>query len=134
LHKAVAKLVEQMYNLDFNIADQIFHPDCIHHINGSDEKLTGPDAIKQSILLMKESFSTFHTALEDMLAENDYVAFRWTWSAKMKGSGQDYTLHGNTFFRFADGKVIEQWAIDDRMREMQKLGFVITPPAAAKNN
>ena len=127
-HKAVARLVEEMYNRDLNKADEIFHPDCLHHINGSDEKLLGPDAIRQSILQMKESFVSFHTTINELFGENDQVAFRWTWVGKMKGSGLDYTLHGNTIFRFADGKVIEEWAVDDRLREMLKLGFTLTPP------
>ena len=129
-HKALAGLVVEMYDRDCNIADEIFHPDCRHHINGSAEKLTGPAAIKQSILQTREAFVSSRTTVDAMLAEDDLVAFRWTWVAKIKGSELDYTLHGNTVFRFADGKVIEAWAIDDRLREMQKLGYTLTPPAA----
>ena len=128
-HKAVAMLVQEMYNRDSNIADTIFHPDCVHHVNGSEEKLKGPEAIKESILQMRENFASLRTTIDAMLAEGDLVAFRWTWVAKIKGSELDYTLHGNTVFRFADGKVIEEWAIDDRMREMQRLGFTLVPPA-----
>jgi predicted ester cyclase len=124
-HKAVARLVEDMYNRDLNMADEIFHADCIHHINGSTDAMKGPQAIRQSILQMQENFDSFHTTIDELFAENDHVAFRWTWVGKMKGSGLDYTLHGNTIFRFAAGKVIEEWAIDDRLREMLKL----TPPA-----
>ena len=131
-HKAVARLVEEMYNRDLNMAAEIFHTDCIHHINGSTDEAKGPQAIRQSILQMKESFVHFHTTIDELFAENDHVAFRWTWVGKMKGSGLDYTLHGNTIFRFAAGKVIEEWAIDDRLREMLKLGFTLTPPAAEK--
>jgi predicted SnoaL-like aldol condensation-catalyzing enzyme len=132
-NKAVARRVEEMYNRDVNAADEIFHPDCIHHINGSDEELRGPEAIKRSIAQMKESFSAFHTTIDELFAEGDLVAFRWTWVAKMRDSGLGTTLHGNTIFRFADGKVVEQWAMDDRLREMQELGFTLTPPAARKD-
>lgn len=131
-HKVVAMRVEEMYNRDSHIADAIFHPDCVHHINGSEEKLQGPEAIQESIRQLRENFASFRTTIDDILAEGDLVAFRWTWAAKLKGSGLDYTLHGNTVFRFKDNKVIEAWAIDDRLREMQRLGYSLVPPAAAE--
>jgi predicted ester cyclase len=130
-NKTIARLVVKMYDLDSNTADEIFLPNCVHHINGTTEQKIGPDAMKQSIMQMKESFVTSHTTIDDLLAENDHVAFRWTWVGKMKASGQDYTLNGNTIFRFENGKVAEQWAIDDRLREMQKLGFTLIPPASS---
>lgn len=50
----------------------------------------------------------------------------------MHGSGLTTTLHGNTHFRFQDGRVIEAWAIDDRLREMLKQGFTLSPPSQTK--
>lgn len=126
--KAVARLVEEMYNRDLSVADDIFHPGCIHHVNGTTDELKGPEAIRKSIREMRQTFSRFHTTIDELLAEGDLVAFRWTWVGTMKGPGTESTLHGNTVFRFTDGKVIEEWAIDDRLREMQRLGFTLTPP------
>lgn len=131
-NKVIAKLVEEMYNRDIDKADEIFHLNCIHHINGTTEQQMGPAAIKQSIMQMKDSFNSFYTKIDELFAENDHVAFRWTWVGKMKVSGLDYTLHGNTIFRFENGKVVEQWAIDDRLREMQELGFTLIPPASSE--
>jgi predicted ester cyclase len=127
-NKMTTGLVPEMYDRDINKADEIFHPQCIHHINGTTEESTGPDAIKQSIIGMKNAFSDFKTTIDDKLAENDKVAFRWTWQGKHRASGKIWTFHGNTFFRFKDGKVVEEWAIDDRLREMKAQGFTITPP------
>jgi hypothetical protein len=66
------------------------------------------------------------------LAEKDKAAFRWTWKGKNMLSGKESVLHGNTVFRFRDGKVIEEWAIEDRLCEMQAQGFTLTPPQASE--
>ena len=40
-NKDRVRLVEVMYNEDLEVADRLFHPDCRHHINGSEEALKG---------------------------------------------------------------------------------------------
>jgi predicted ester cyclase len=131
-HKSITMLVQAMYDEDVNKADEIFHPQCIHHVNGVTDKIVGPEAIKQSIAEMKKMFSEIKTTIDDIAAEQDKVAFRWTWKGKNMLSGKESVLHGNTFFRFRDRKVIEEWAIDDRLREMQAQGFTLTPPQASE--
>jgi len=128
-NKDKVRLVERMYNEDPEIADQLFHPDCLHHINGSEDALKGPTAIKRSIDEMKKQFTTLRVTIEDMVAEDDRVAFRWTFVGTMAVTGGAFTLHGNTHFCFRDGKVIQEWAIDDRLREMMAQGFQLNPPA-----
>lgn len=127
-HKSITMLVQAMYDEDMNKADKIFHPQCIHHVNGVTDKIVGPEAIKQSIAEMKKVFTEMKTTIDDIVAERDKVAFRWTWKGKNMLSSKESVLHGNTLFRFRDGKVIEEWAIDDRLREMQAQGFTLTPP------
>jgi predicted ester cyclase len=131
-HKSITMLVQAMYDEDVNKADEIFHPQCIHHVNGVTDKTVGPEVIKQSIAEMKKKFSEIKTTIDDIVAEQDKVAFRWIWTGKNIYSGKKSVLHGNTFFRFRDGKVIEEWAIDDRLREMQAQGFTFTPPQASE--
>lgn len=50
-----------------------------------------------------------HFAIEDIIAEGDRVAVRWTGHDTHK-SGKKATWTGMGFYRIADGKIAEHWA------------------------
>ncbi len=124
----IVKMILKMYNSDPKLADKIFDVNCIHHINGTTEEGKGPDAIKNSLLLMSKQFSSSKTVFTEIISEGDSIAVRWTWEASGLQDQKIWKFNGNTVFHFKNGKIVEYWAIDDRFREMLKHGFTLTPP------
>jgi predicted ester cyclase len=49
-----------------------------------------------------------HT-IEDIIAEGDKVAYRWTMRWTNQETGKQEAYRGITFMRIADGKIVEDW-------------------------
>ena len=68
---------------------------------------------------------------EDMIAEGDKVAVRFTMRGTHKGefmgvpaTGKQFEVSGIDIVRFAGGKAVEHWGVTDTMAMMQQLGAV----------
>jgi predicted ester cyclase len=124
----IIKLIPEMYNSNPELADRIFDHNCIHHVNGTTEAGKGPDVIKNSLAMMGKQFTDSKTTFLEIISRADAVAVRWVWEAVNIQTQKKWTFNGNTIFHFKNGKIMEYWAIDDRMREMIIHGFTLTPP------
>ncbi len=75
------------------------------------------------------SFSEVKCVAEDMVAEGDKVAVRWTWSGKHTGeymgmapTGKKVTITGISIIHIAGGKIVEEWDEQDNLGFMEQLG------------
>ena len=92
------------------------------------------EAYKEHVALHATAFpADAGVDIEDLIAEGDKVAVRWTWRVTHEGeymavppTGNQVTMTGITIHRFADGKVAENWHNYDALGFMQQLGIV--PP------
>jgi len=73
---------------------------------------------------------------EDLLAEGDRVAARWTVEGTHRGdllgiaaTGRRFRLGGISIYLVADGKIAEQWEQLDRLGLLQQLGAMPGPAA-----
>jgi steroid delta-isomerase-like uncharacterized protein len=91
-------------------------------------------------------FQRFHSAyrnaypdvaieIEDLVAEGDIVAVRWSATGTHRGDGLGFAATGRhvefsgmTFVRVADGKLAEGWNNFDQLGMFQQLGVVNLPP------
>jgi steroid delta-isomerase-like uncharacterized protein len=74
-------------------------------------------------------FPDGHWVLEDMIAEGDRVAYRWTFCGTHLGefmgipaTGRQIRMSGMNISRIADGRIAEDWEIYDALGMMQQLG------------
>jgi len=111
-------------NLD--LADEFLASDYVDHAPLTAE-VPGPEGFKRRIQLLQRSFA-IRIAIEDMTAEEDRVAFRWTISGKHVGefsgaapTGRNVTLTGLNLERIADGRIIEHWSEYDRLGLMDQV-------------
>jgi steroid delta-isomerase-like uncharacterized protein len=81
------------------------------------------------------AFPDFELSLDDMLAEGDEVATRWSFTGTHQGdlmgvpaTGRQVRASGMTIQRVSDGKIVEGWTIFDTMGLMQQLGVMEQPP------
>ena len=92
------------------------------------------EGYKQTVTEMFGPLADVHCTVEDIVAEGDKVAVRWTWSGTHKGelmgiapTGKQVTLTGISILRIVGGKIVEEWGEMDNLGFMEQLG-VFPPP------
>jgi len=110
--------LEQFYS-----ADWVCHP-------SSPGMPLGLDGMKQRMKDDYLALRDMQVILEDMVAEGDKVACRWTATATHKGkfmgvppTNKQLTMTGIHIDRIAGGKIVETWNYSDVMGLMQQLGM-----------
>ena len=86
-------------------------------------------ALKQHIAYSESAFPRYELVAEDMLAEDDNVAVRFTLRATHRGefmgipaTGKQIAVPGIIIYRIANGKIAEHWMQVDSAALMQQLG------------
>jgi len=124
---------EEIYNKKNMAAiEQFYATDWVCHpsLPGTPMDLEG---MKQSSTLTSKAFPDMQVKLEEILAEGDKVACRWTATATHKGefmgipaTNKQVTVTGIHIDRIAGGKIVESWNYSDMTEVMQQLG--VKPP------
>jgi predicted ester cyclase len=78
------------------------------------------------------SFAHMNCTAEDIIAEGDKVAIRWSWRGIHKGeymgiapTGKQVTMTGISILRIVGGKIVEEWGESDNLGFMEQLGAKI---------
>lgn len=124
--RVVRELVEEIWNK--------------HHREKVGE-FVADDLLDQSVEHTSQFLDAFpdaQVAIEDLIAEDDKVVARLLATATNTGpfagqppTGRSVTIRSIRIYRLADGKVVETWAMQDRLGLMEQLGLV--PPTGSVN-
>lgn len=94
----------------------------------------GVKGINEVITACRAAFEHLNVTVEDMIAEGNTVAARFTARGVHKGNfmnlpatGKPITMTGIEIFRIKDGKIIELWGEANLLGLMQQLGIVPAP-------
>jgi steroid delta-isomerase-like uncharacterized protein len=117
--------------------DKLCAPDCVAHVNMQDWTL---EQTKQYLKAgLRVAFPDEVFIIEDMIAEGDKVAVRYTWKGTHKGTylgiaptGKKVTLVFLELFKISNGKLVESWETVDLSQFYAQLGITASPAAAAK--
>lgn len=78
------------------------------------EGLGGVEAFKETIMAFRTSFPDLHFTVEEIIAEGDKVAYRWTAQGTHQGAfagiaptGKTITASGITILHIVNGKVVK---------------------------
>ena len=132
----VRRSIDEMFNKgNLGVADELTAPDYVEHDDSNPGDWgRGPELVKQGVTIFRTAFPDLHIAIDDMVAEGDQVAFRWTARGTHKGpfwgisaSGKQVTFTGISISRIADGKFQESWAIWDTMGLLRQLRAIPSP-------
>jgi steroid delta-isomerase-like uncharacterized protein len=93
-------------------------------------QLSGAAGVKNRIETLRSSFPDLRFALEDLVAEGDTVAARYSWRGTHKGesylgipaSGKTVLVRGMDFYRLRDGRIVEHWDNVDELGMLTQLG------------
>jgi steroid delta-isomerase-like uncharacterized protein len=130
----VRRLIEEVYNEgNMNVVDELVAPDIFDHA-AVPEHQHGIDGFKHVMQWVCTFSSDVHYDIDDIIAEGDKVAVRMTQSGTHTGSVKGNPATGKRFsvdyvhwFRLADGKVAEMWAVRDDLSRLEQLGLIPGP-------
>jgi steroid delta-isomerase-like uncharacterized protein len=132
----VHRFVEEFWNEgNTATADELMAPDAeIHMPTG---EMVDLDGLKSFAGTFRESFPDWHSTFEELIAEGDRVAERWTGRGTHRGelqgippTGKRVEVLGSVFYRIVDGKIVEFRGQLDMMGLMQQLGAIPSPQQA----
>jgi len=93
----------------------------------------GGDVSIEHVQQFLAAFPDAHVTIEDLIAEGDKVVARLRASATNTGpfagqppSGMKVEIRSIRIYRIADNKIVETWAMQDRLSLMEQLGLVQT--------
>ena len=111
-----------------DLADELFAADYVMHTAMSPVEVRGPEGLKQMFGVYAVAFPDAQVTIDDTVAEEDQVVFRFTMTGTHTGelmgippTGRCFAMTGISSHRFADGKFVETWASDDVLGMMQQL-------------
>jgi steroid delta-isomerase-like uncharacterized protein len=125
-NRAVARrFVEEVLGRgDFATLNALAAPDCADHADA-----TGPAALVQFLVPWRAAFPDLALTVEELVAEGDGVAARWTLCGTHRGTflgrpptGRRVTVAGTERYRLADGQIVERWATVDTDGLLRQLG------------
>jgi predicted ester cyclase len=125
-HKAIARrFFEEVWNQQkLDVVDEIFALNVI--LNRTS---VSREAIKQLVTARRAAFPDIHVTVDDQVAEGDKVSTRRTWQATHQGSYRGLAATGKrvrwtqiSIVRFAESRVVEDWAVADELSILQQLG------------
>jgi ketosteroid isomerase-like protein len=115
--------------------DQVIGADFVDRTPGTPGDVHGPEAIRASQRRARELFENVRYTVDDLFADGDRVAARYTVRATRKGAGgggKPVEVTGATIFRLAGGKVREAWIFNDQIELFRQLGFTLQPPPSSQ--
>jgi steroid delta-isomerase-like uncharacterized protein len=95
---------------------------------------SGPESAKQRWAMLRQGFPDGGATIEDVVAEGDKVAVRFTFYGTHLGelmgippTGKQVMVSGMDINRITSGKIAERWAVFDMLGMMQQLGVISVP-------
>lgn len=89
----------------------------------------GPDAVKQVVAMFRTAFTGLSLSVEELIAEGDYVAGRFTLQGVhtgpifgIEGTGKSIQVSSLTMVRIAEGRLQTSWVRNDVLSLMRQLG------------
>ena len=137
----VRQMVEQgMGGGDPAAIGAAYAPDFVYHNPVMDEMAAlprGPDGMVALIGATRSAFPDLRYTIEAQVADEESVAVFYAWTGTQQGplagippTGTSVHATGAIFCRLRDGRIVEQWDVDDRLSVMQQLGMVPAPSRA----
>ncbi|XYI00081.1 ester cyclase [Sorangium sp. So ce1128] len=127
------RFVEFINSASERLANELIHPNATFHVPGRSEPMVGPAGYLAIIEMMRGGFPDIQWTLEEMVAEADKVAARFTMRGTHKGpffgvppTGKTIAVQAMNLYRFSDGQFIDEYGQPDLLGLLQQIGAVPT--------
>jgi len=131
-NKDIVRRYQEAYNTgNFDALDEVVAADVLtpNMIANMPRGLAGAKLVHQKTLT---GMPDYHTAIEDIIAEDDKVVARVRITGTHTGdfygippTGKHIDLSGIYIVRIADGKIVEHWGEENGAEVLRQLGFKI---------
>ena len=92
------------------------------------------EAVKQEAADFRQGFPDVVSTIEDIIAEGDKVVAHWRSRATHQGNYMDIAPTGNrveftgsSIYRIEEGKIAQEWIVEDQFGLMQQIGAIPEP-------
>jgi steroid delta-isomerase-like uncharacterized protein len=113
------------------LAEELISPEAVFHVPGRLEPVRGPAGYCEIIGMMREGFPDIQWTLEEMVAEGDMVAARFTMRGTHRGiffgvppTGKTIKVQAMNFYRLSGGMFVEERGQPDLLSLLQQIGAV----------
>ncbi len=122
---------------NIDLVDEVLASDYVNHTPATPDLPTGPEGVKAVVSMFRSAMPDLRVVVEDMIAEGDKVAVRYTLEGTHEGelfgvppTGQRLSIKSIAVERVSDGKIREHWRVTDSLDMMQQLGVIPAPEHA----
>jgi steroid delta-isomerase-like uncharacterized protein len=116
-------------------ADELMAADATIVVNN--QAVPDIETLKGLCSYIREAFPDWNSTFDELVAEDDHVAERWTGRGTHRGefqgiaaTGRQVAVPGTVFYRIDGGKIAEFRGQFDRMEMLEQLGSAAMPPSA----
>jgi steroid delta-isomerase-like uncharacterized protein len=132
--KTARRFIEEILDSgDWSTGGELLQPDVVMYHPSSPKPIRGLEAVQGFLGVFRAGMPDLSLKVEDVTGDGERVAARWsahgTHTGEMFGippTGKGIDIHGISFFRFADGKIAEDWVEENTLAVLQQLGVI--PP------
>jgi steroid delta-isomerase-like uncharacterized protein len=125
----IRRLIDDFWNKqNFSIVDELCTPEMIYQNDGASLRR---QEVKALFVQIRTAFPDMRISIDDLVAEGDKVAVRWTSYGTHQGellgipaTNRQMTMTGLTIYRIAGGRVVEAWSNADSLGVLRQLGVV----------
>ena len=122
----VRRMIEEYNKHTLDWFDEFIAPDYVDHTNQVDR-----EGVKQLFNMGFTGFPDWHETIEDIIAEEDKVWLRLTYTGTHTGefmglppTGNKVTMTAVAIYRIVNGKLAEGWFINDGLDMSKQIGAI----------
>ncbi|MDD9781281.1 ester cyclase [Priestia megaterium] len=115
------------------LAEELIASEAVFHVPGQDKPMQGPAGYLAIIRMMRGGFPDIQWTLEEMVAEEDKVAARFTMRGTHQGTffgfpptTKPIVVKAMNFYRFSGGQIVEEHGQPDMLGLLTQIGAMPT--------
>ena len=113
------RVVDELNKGNSDFIDDVFSPNFAFYSPTSPNWPRGLEGARKMITQLRSILPDVHATVEDIFAEGDKVAVRWTFRGTYQGEARPvFRTQGSTVwrfpsvhYRFVDGKIADDWGV-----------------------
>jgi len=128
------RFVQFINTADEMLGEELVAPNAEFYVPYQSEPLVGPPGYLRAIEVMRGGFPDIQWTLEELIAEDEKIAARYTMRGTHEGAffgvpatGRRIEVQAMNFYDVANGKIVGERGLPDLLGLMQQIGAVPAP-------
>ncbi|WP_211240657.1 ester cyclase [Hamadaea tsunoensis] len=128
----IRRVSDELWNKgNVDICDEVFAQNCSFH--DPSFHIDGITGMKQQVRELRTANPDLHMDIQEVLAEGDLTAARWTMGGTARGefqgipgTGKSYVMTGMIMDKWQGDHIVEEWVNYDLAGTLQQIGIMPT--------